>query len=159
MEMHMTPPQTIVKATSGIKIARVVPAAYAYLVRQFPPREINNRREYDEFQLLVVALMKQLSSDAPEGAQDGIRMYLNLLTPFIKKYEDAHWNKSHASPREVLAYLMDEHDLNQADLKEEIGSQPYVSDILKGKKDLTLEQVSKLAKRFNVSPTVFIAEY
>ena len=45
--------------------------------------------------------------------------------------------------------------LAQADLAEEIGAQPYVSDILRGKKTLTSEQIGKLAKRFGVSPAVF----
>jgi len=45
--------------------------------------------------------------------------------------------------------------LTQADLEDEIGAQPYVSDILRGKKRLTSEQIGKLSKRFGVSPAVF----
>ena len=56
---------------------------------------------------------------------------------------------------EVLRYLMEEHGLRQADLPE-IGSQGVVSEILSGKRELNLRQIRELAKRFHVSPAVFV---
>jgi len=49
---------------------------------------------------------------------------------------------------------MDEHSLGQGDLPE-IGSQSLVSKILNGERQLTLEHIRSLSKRFGVSPTVF----
>jgi HTH-type transcriptional regulator/antitoxin HigA len=48
-----------------------------------------------------------------------------------------------------------EHDLKQSDLPE-VGSQGVVSEILSGKRDLNVRQMRALAKRFGVSPAVFI---
>jgi HTH-type transcriptional regulator/antitoxin HigA len=56
---------------------------------------------------------------------------------------------------DVLKALMDEHGLSQRDLPE-IGSQGVVSEILRGKRTLNVRQVAALAKRFAVSPAVFI---
>lgn len=50
---------------------------------------------------------------------------------------------------------MDEHGLKQADLPE-IGSQGVVSEILNGKRELNVGQIRELARRFRVSPAVFI---
>jgi len=50
---------------------------------------------------------------------------------------------------------MEEHDLAQSDLPE-IGSQGVVSEILAGKRDLNVRQISQLAERFGVSPAVFM---
>jgi HTH-type transcriptional regulator/antitoxin HigA len=50
---------------------------------------------------------------------------------------------------------MEEHDLRQSDLPE-IGSQGVVSEILNGKRELNVRQIRKLARRFQVSPAVFI---
>jgi HTH-type transcriptional regulator/antitoxin HigA len=50
---------------------------------------------------------------------------------------------------------MSEHDLRQTDLPE-IGSQGVVSEVLTGKRELNTRQIKRLAKRFNVSPAVFI---
>ena len=55
----------------------------------------------------------------------------------------------------MLKYLMREHNIRQSDLPE-IGSQGVVSEVLTGKRDLNVGQVKRLAKRFGVSPEVFI---
>jgi len=84
-----------------------------------------------------------------------VRQYLSVLAPCLKQFEQAHWPRGRTSGREVLAFLLEQNGLTQADLGEEIGAQPYVSDILRGKKNLTREHIQKLAKRFGVSPAVF----
>ncbi|MFW0859011.1 MAG: helix-turn-helix domain-containing protein [Dehalococcoidia bacterium] len=50
---------------------------------------------------------------------------------------------------------MDEHGLTQSELPE-IGSQGVVSEILSGKRELNVRHIHALAKRFHVSPAVFI---
>jgi HTH-type transcriptional regulator/antitoxin HigA len=52
---------------------------------------------------------------------------------------------------------MEQHDLRQSDLRKEIGSQGVVSEILSGNRELNTRQIRALAKRFSVSPAVFIA--
>jgi HTH-type transcriptional regulator/antitoxin HigA len=49
----------------------------------------------------------------------------------------------------VLAFLMQSHGLRQSDLPE-VGSQGVVSEVLAGKRELNLRQVTALAKRFRV---------
>ena len=56
---------------------------------------------------------------------------------------------------ELLQFLMEEHGLRQSDLAE-VGSQGVVSEILNGKRELNVRQIRELAKRFHVSPAVFI---
>ena len=56
---------------------------------------------------------------------------------------------------DVLRFLMDEHGLTQSDLSE-VGSQSVISDILRGKRVLNVRQIRALAKRFQVSPAVFV---
>lgn len=56
----------------------------------------------------------------------------------------------------MLAYMMALQGLKQTDLSKELGGQPVVSKILKGERELNLRQVKALAKRFKVSPEIFI---
>ena len=56
---------------------------------------------------------------------------------------------------DVLCFLMEEHGLTQSDLPE-IGSQGVVSEVLRGKREPNIRQIRALAKRFQVSPAVFI---
>jgi HTH-type transcriptional regulator/antitoxin HigA len=51
---------------------------------------------------------------------------------------------------------MEEHDLKQVDLTDDLGTQSVVSEILAGKRDINIRQARALAKRFRVSPVVFI---
>jgi HTH-type transcriptional regulator/antitoxin HigA len=51
---------------------------------------------------------------------------------------------------------MQQHELRQADLAEIFGSQSNVSEVLNGKREINARQARELAKRFRVSPAVFI---
>lgn len=92
------------------------------------------------------------------GANESHRLIplLDLVTKEVENYEAANHTMPEASPAEVLAYLMAEHNLKQADLAEELGGQSIVSAILNGKRELNTRQVKALATRFNVSPAVFL---
>ena len=56
----------------------------------------------------------------------------------------------------ILRTLMDQHNLSMSDFAEEIGGKSMVSRVLKGERQLTLNHIRKLAKRFNIPPSVFI---
>jgi HTH-type transcriptional regulator / antitoxin HigA len=74
----------------------------------------------------------------------------------IRAYEDrVHPWPDTSSPATVLASLMQEHGLRQADLSE-IGSQGVVSEILAGKRQLNVRQIAVLAKRFGVPADMFL---
>jgi HTH-type transcriptional regulator/antitoxin HigA len=77
------------------------------------------------------------------------------LSLFIETYEDAHVPFSDSTASEILRTLMEEHALKQSDLSE-IGSQGVVSEILSGKRDLNVRQITQLAARFGVSPALFM---
>lgn len=92
------------------------------------------------------------------GANESHRLMplLDLVSREIEVYEAKHYALPAATPAEVLAYLMEEHQLKQTDLAEELGGQSIVSAILNGKRELNTGQVKALARRFNVSPAVFL---
>ena len=74
---------------------------------------------------------------------------LQLVARNLKIYEQEQFALKHTTAREILNFLMEEHQLTQADLPE-IGSQSLVSKVLAGKRKLTSEQISKLAHRFHI---------
>ena len=68
----------------------------------------------------------------------------------IREYEDrAHPWPDTSTPASVLASLMQEHGMRQADLPE-VGSQGVVSEVLAGRRKLNLRQIKALARRFAV---------
>ena len=57
---------------------------------------------------------------------------------------------------DALKFLMEQHGLGQSDLKNKIGSQGVLSEILNGKQQLNLSHIKKLAVRFGVKPATFM---
>ena len=79
----------------------------------------------------------------------------DTLGTLMHAYEERHHPMPAWSGGDVLRVLLDEHGLTQSDLPE-IGSQGVVSEILRGKRALNVRQIRALARRFHVSPSVFI---
>lgn len=75
----------------------------------------------------------------------------------ISIYDDEHYLFLEGGTGiDALKLLMEQHDLNQNDLKNEIGSQGVVSEILNHKRQLNGTQIRKLSVRLKVSPATFI---
>jgi HTH-type transcriptional regulator/antitoxin HigA len=84
------------------------------------------------------------------------RDYLEVLSDLIEHFE-SHWQEEKAiSPRELLVFLMEQNGLSQTDMIPELGTSSRVSEFLSGKRELSLTQITSLAKRFSLSPTAFI---
>jgi HTH-type transcriptional regulator/antitoxin HigA len=101
-----------------------------------------------------VELLNQLIDEVGENEQHPLASLLDTVGILVANYEQEHYALPEASPQEVLAYLLDEHQLTQSQLPE-VGSQGVVSEILRGKRQLNKRQIQALAKRFNISPEVF----
>jgi len=116
-----------------------------------PLLTIRNERQYD-------SAVKRLNSLLDEiGANERHPLYglLDTLGTLLHAYEEKHQPMSESSGVDMLRFFMEEHGLAQSDLPE-LGSQNVVSEILSGKRELNIRQVRALAKRFRVSPAVFI---
>lgn len=109
-----------------------------------------NEREHKKLLAFVDELMEWLRHHKDEHTTSLLR----LIASNIETYENQHYPAKKVSSIEMLKFLMDEHGLGQGDLPE-IGSQSLVSKILKSERQLTLEHIRSLSKRFGVSPAVF----
>ena len=82
---------------------------------------------------------------------------ITAMSHAAMEYEGNITNELKGNGLDALRYLIKLHRIQQNNLKE-IGSQGVVSEILNGKRSLTLRHVRALAKRFKVSPSTFIDE-
>ena len=112
----------------------------------------HNEEEYNH----LTALLDELTDQVGEDESHPMASLMETLGSLVEAYEDENLPETVSNPSETLKYLMEEHGLKQSDLKE-VGSQGVISEILAGKRELNLRQVKALARRFNVSPAVFIA--
>jgi HTH-type transcriptional regulator / antitoxin HigA len=124
---------------------------YRTLRRRIPLGVIRSKAEYDRAVAVLDTIIDEIGDDEAHPLAD----LAEALSVFVEAYDKAHYSTPAPSPREMLRFLMEQNDLNQSDLPE-LGSQGVVSEILSGKRSLNVKQVSRLAKRFNVSPSVFL---
>ena len=116
-----------------------------------PYLSVRTEADYDR----AVEQMNGLIDIVGTNEDDPLYEFLDTLGTVLHAYEERNYPMPSASGAEILAYLMEEHGLRQADLPE-VGSQGVVSEILNGKRELNVRQIRALADRFGVSPAVFI---
>lgn len=109
-----------------------------------------NEVECEKLRAFVDELM-EFSRDKNDAR---VTSLLELIAKNIEIYEATLYPVKALMPIEMLQFLMEQHNLGQRDLPE-IGCQSLVSKILNGERQLTVEHIRKLAKRFGVSPAVF----
>jgi len=126
-----------------------------WLYLHLPPQPIKNRKMHRGYSEAVRILMRE-SGSLDADSRTVIGQYLSAIIPFIEQYEKKEFPIGPATPEEVLAFLMEQHDLGQYDLAKELGGQPVVSHILGGKRKLTREHIERLSKRFGVTPSNFL---
>jgi HTH-type transcriptional regulator / antitoxin HigA len=101
-----------------------------------------------------VNLLNELIDEIGENEQHPLASLMEIVGIAVSSYEQSHCPIPSSTPQDVLAYLMEEHQLKQSDLSE-IGSQGVVSEILRGKRKLNTRQIQVLSQRFGVSADVF----
>lgn len=114
---------------------------------------IRNERDYARMQSLMDQLLEEVGVDEDHPLAD----LLDVVGVLVDQYENETMTElKPAEPREVLRFLMEQHELTQSDLRKEIGTQGVVSEVLSGNRELNARQAKALGKRFGVSPLAFL---
>ena len=125
---------------------------YLELVRECPLRVIRSETEYG----LAIAMLDRLSDVGKSRSPDETE-YLLSLGVFVKKYEDEHYRMPPVSGVDSLRYLMETHTVTQSVLAVKTGlAVSTISEILAGKRKLSLKHITELARFFGVKQTVFL---
>jgi len=82
--------------------------------------------------------------DTPQGDK------FELLGLVIAKYEDDHFPIEAADPVRVIELVMEERSLSRKDLADVLGSASRASEILKRRRDLSIEHIRRLHSRWGI---------
>lgn len=110
---------------------------------------IQNDADHQKAKAFIARLM---GSRNPE---DRARMVAQAR--LIEAYENSRWPRRLPSLPDLLKYLMDQHGLSRADLVPLLGTPSRVSEVLNGKRELSLPMVRRLRERFHVSADLLIS--
>ncbi len=116
-----------------------------------PLLTIRNEREYDQAVNRLNNLLDEIGDDERHPQYE----LLDTLGTLIQAYEATHYPVPECSALDSLRFLIEEHGVMFDDLPE-VGSRDVVIEVLNGRQELNLRQVRALARRFHVSPSVFI---
>jgi HTH-type transcriptional regulator/antitoxin HigA len=81
---------------------------------------------------------------------------LEAQARLIAAYEESKWPRRPPSTADLIRHLMDQHGLTRAELVPILGTPSRVSEVLRGKKGLSMAMVQRLRARFRVSADVLL---
>ena len=110
---------------------------------------IENDADHTQAKALIERLMG--SSDPADQAR------MTAQARLIEAYENGRWPRRTPSLPDLLTFLMDQHGLSRADLVPLLGTPSRVSEVLTGKRELSMSMVRRLRDRFQISADLLIS--
>jgi HTH-type transcriptional regulator/antitoxin HigA len=93
---------------------------------------------------------------APEGSPKAER--LEVLVTLVHAYEAAHHCIEPPNPIDAIRFRMEQQGLTRRDLEPLIGGRSRVSEVLSGKRPLTLRMIRRLRRGLGISADVLVGE-
>lgn len=134
-----------------------VPMSQAILKAWMPFKEaigvtsVHTEQDYQRATATIDVLLDEIGDDEDHPLAD----VLEYLADQVKAYEDERFSIPKAEPRDVLQFLMEQHNLHQEDLSD-CAPQSRISEILAGKRSISKENAKRFSSRFNVHSDLFI---
>lgn len=88
--------------------------------------------------------------NTPEGDE------LELIVTLVELYEKNNFPIESPTPIEAIKFRMEQLNLTQKDLVQYIGSKSKVSEVLSGKRSLSLNMIRKLSVGLGISAEILI---
>jgi len=82
---------------------------------------------------------------------------LDLLVTLVESYEMKHYPISPPDPVDAIKFRMEQMGMTRADMVKYLGSQSRVSEVLNGKRKLTLGMVKALYKGLKIPAEILLA--
>lgn len=100
-------------------------------------RPIKTKTDYEKALVRIDALM-----DAKPGSPKGDE--LDVLVTLVEAYENKHYPFPPPKPISAIKFRMEQADLTRKDMEPYLGGRGRVSEVLNGKRPLTLDMIRKL---------------
>jgi HTH-type transcriptional regulator/antitoxin HigA len=109
---------------------------------------LKTEQEYNEACERIYTLINQsekpIEPDSPEGEE------MELLSLLVEKYEQEHYPIVPPNPIEAIKFRMEQMNLRQVDVAPLFGGITRVSEVLHGKRPLTLKMITLLNRYLGI---------
>lgn len=116
--------------------------------------EIKVLKTKEDYKNALNAVADLMAQDPDPESKEGEQLL--LLTTLISDYESKAFPLNFPDPIDAIKFRMEQADLKAADLVQYIGSKGRVSEILSGKRQLTLDMVRALESGLGIPAKVLI---
>ncbi len=106
-------------------------------------KPIKTKRDYER----ALKRIEELFNSKPNTSAGD---ELEVLVTLTEVYEQKHFNISPPDPIEAIKFRMEQLGLKQSDIAETIGGKNRASEILNGKRELTVRMMKELHKKYNI---------
>lgn len=117
------------------------------------PRVIKSESQYREYLEEIESLA--IRDPAPDS-EDGTR--LELLALIVEAYEKERSRLVHPDPVDAIVFRMEQQNLQQKDLVPYMGSKSRVSEVLSGKRPLSLNMIRSLSEGLGIPARALISK-
>ena len=114
-------------------------------------RPIRTEQDYDAALARVETLMEAVRTEDEDDE-------LDVLATLIELYEDARFPMDAPDPIAAIKFRMEQMGKSQSDLAPILGSRSKVSEVLSGKRELTLKMIRALHEHLQIPADVLIRE-
>lgn len=115
-------------------------------------RPIRNDADHHEA-LKEIERLWGSSLETPEGDK------LDVLATLVEAYESKRWPIPTPTPLEVLQYAVTDMGRSQKQLAELLGSRSQASDLLRGRRRISLEVAQKISGAWHIPIQLLVGPY
>ena len=116
-----------------------------------------NAKEYKDANSRMEVLLAILTDKGKLGKRQ--QLELDKISDAISSYEEEYYPFKAETLIEMIELRMFQRKLKQKDLARILGTTPSrISEILNGKRDLTMDLARELYKKLNVDPKLILSE-
>lgn len=117
-------------------------------------KPIKNNQNYEETLARIYLLMqKEVKPDSKESDE------LEILSILVKEYENKQYPVPKPNPLDAIKFRLDQMNMSEAELSEILGYRSRKSEVLSGKRKLSLSMIRKLNEALKIPAEILIQAY
>jgi len=129
-------------------------ASYPDLLRQAQPQIIIDAQSHQRALRSVDEIMRKPRPSVAE------RKLLELQAKLVNDYEETIYPTPNVTPVDMLRHLLEAKGISQADCARNVGiARSTISEVLNGKRAISVENAFRLASYFHVEPSLFLSRF
>jgi HTH-type transcriptional regulator / antitoxin HigA len=118
-------------------------------------KPITNEAEFEEANKIIDRLIDADLIEDPNDRKKALDI-LEAISILAHEYEKKHYAIPRPNPIEAIKERMEQLNLSQKDVAPYFGGENRVSEILSGKRKLTIRMIKELHKHLNISTDILL---